>query len=124
MLPSTYEELSRQRCDHCRANVPIDVARWYRTRLGQANQRALDLRGNHEKIDEARHHIMGWTDYTSFNVPNKWIACTAPTPVAAYEEAVHKLHIGINELNRIYFSDGYECPHSNLAHAALQGIDR
>ncbi len=55
---STYAEICKAECAHCEAGVDID-----------ANPSSKGY----------RKHIFGWTDYSSFNVPNKWDTCAAPT---------------------------------------------
>jgi hypothetical protein len=54
--------------------VPIDIARKRRNQDGMSEGRVY-----------VKELFAGYTDYSSFNVPNKWTACTAPSDAAIIE---------------------------------------
>lgn len=57
----TYHELRISQCPHCAAGVPLDERRVFQ-------------------------HIIGYTDYSSFNAPNKWTPCLADSAAHAFEK--------------------------------------
>jgi hypothetical protein len=83
---TALEKIQREACEWCGKGMPIDVRRYERTREGEFQQRALDLRRCGEKIGEPPMHITGMTDYSTFNVPNKWVPCTAPSAETLVEQ--------------------------------------
>ena len=72
-MPDLYDQYRRGACDGCRDGIPIDIKRKRNSEDGR------DSMGRYGKspIIEPDQHIAGYTDYTTFNVPNKWTPCAA-----------------------------------------------
>lgn len=80
-----YKTACVERCpDGCGAGLKIDINRLRKVEDGQIREvrGGLDFwryKQPGEEYSEPPMHITGYTDYTTFNVPNTWLPCTAPT---------------------------------------------
>lgn len=102
----TYDEIRKQRCEWCANGIPIDRARYRRNEDGMDEQTRKYRTG---VPLEPLQHVIGYTDFTAFNVPNKWKPCTAPSPEALITEQadqIRRLREALNEALDQY--DGVE----------------
>lgn len=74
MNANELDRIRKSQCPHCAVGTPIDIARKRRNEDGRDEDRRYVPGG---APLEPPQHIMSYTDYTSFNVPNKWSQCLA-----------------------------------------------
>lgn len=77
-MPETHYNAARKKaCALCAEDIPIDIQRKRRNEDGMEEKTRTYPKGG--VASEPLQHILGYADYSTFNVPNKWGPCTAPS---------------------------------------------